>query len=479
VSRFALALASGVLAASCAAPPARPYVPPLDYTTAQAVESTADDPALRASPPPPGPEAPPRPVAIHEARLANGLRVIAVERHGFPAVAARLTVDTRDLEDADVGGRRAYLLGRVFLSPPPGAAVRAECDVTGCRMACLGAASHLGDMIGGIARVAFEAGLTPEVLSERLANATRAFDVEHARPGDPVTRNTAALLFGHDHRYGQPPRGDAPTVAELTALWQRAVVPRASTLVVAGDATLEAVTTEAERAFGGWRDQGIAEHGALPPLTPESEPRIVAFHTNVVRQIAGAVVARGPAPGDADADAFAVVGELLGAPLSSMTYAHVRDEMGAAYTVGARVQFYADASTITVRGSFDRDKVVDGVQGLLDTIRALRDAEVNPDPLERAKRTLVGAWRRAMSTDEGAAAVVSGGVELGWPLASIQERPQRYASVTAADVRRVARDYLGVGALRIVLVGDPEFLVTAQALRFGVPVRVDDSGRRK
>jgi hypothetical protein len=48
---------------------------------------------------------------------------------------------------------------------------------------------------------------------------------------------------------------------------------------------------------------------------------------------------------------------------------------------------------------------------------------------------------------------------------------------TADDVRGAAQRYLAAAALRIVLVGDPEFFVQAQALRYGVPTRVDGYGR--
>jgi hypothetical protein len=60
--------------------------------------------------------------------------------------------------------------------------------------------------------------------------------------------------------------------------------------------------------------------------------------------------------------------------------------------------------------------------------------------------------------------------------AVIQQRPERLAAVSAMDVRAAARRYLGVASLHVVLAGDPDFLVTAQALRFGVPVRVDGLG---
>jgi predicted Zn-dependent peptidase len=413
-----------------------------------------------------------------EATLSNGLHIVVIERHGFPAVAAHLTIDIRAVEDGDAGGRRAFFLGRVHISPLPGASSTAGCSVLGCAVAASGPADRLGDVVDRIAAVVLGAGVTRDLLARRLADAERALDVEQTGPGGTLSRNADALLFGLEHPYGPlPPRGPTPTLDDLATLRTNAVVPRASALVVAGDVTLQAVVTEAERALGAWGGEGVPTRSTsvLPALL--GGPRIVAFHTSAVRQVMGAVVARGPAPADADAAAFEVLGQLLGAPFTSATFHRVREEMGAAYSVGAPIRWYPDASTITVVASFDRDKAIDGVAELLETIRGMRDSEVAADAVEGARRTLVGAWRRAMSTDRGAVALVANTIELGLPWASSQEWVQRYATVTEADVLRVARKYLGVRALRIVLIGNPEFLVTAQALRFGVPVRVDAFGR--
>jgi zinc protease len=393
-------------------------------------------------------------------------------------VAARLTLDTRGVEGGDVGGRRAYLLDKVFLTPPEGAVQTSSgCSVEGCAVATRGGTDKLGDTLGRIADLVFGVDVTPAMRAQRLANAVRNFGTSRFEPGAAISRNTEAVLFGHAHRYGEPPPADEPpTLERLEAIRAKAFVPRAATLVVVGDATLDAVKQEADRMFGGWRDTGAPALEAEPPPATAAGPRIVAFHTKGTRQILGAVAARGPAPLDGDSAAFEVATELLGAPQTSMAFRHVREEMGAAYDVGAGVRFYTDASAFLARGSFDRDRAIDGVQGLLDAIRELRDADVAADALDRAKRARIAAWRRTMETDEGIAGVLAGGVLIGLTPAQLQRRPERVAAVTAADVRAAARRYLGVGALHVVLAGDPDFLVTAQALRFGVPVRVDGLG---
>jgi zinc protease len=190
------------------------------------------------------------------------------------------------------------------------------------------------------------------------------------------------------------------------------------------------------------------------------------------------VAARGPAPSEPEAAAFEVLAEGLGAPNTSNLYRHVREELGAAYMVQGNLRWRRHASELLLRGSFDRDKAIDGMQAMLDAIRAVRVAELAPDALEDAKRARIAAWRFATETDEGIAGMLARAVLDGIPPESTQQLPARLRAVTAAQVQEIARRRLGVDSLRIVLVGDPEYMVTAQSLRFGMPTRVDRFGRR-
>jgi zinc protease len=469
-------LALGTASASCGSSPLpRPYVAPLRYADDPSPLSHNEDAPFRATAPPLAEDAPLPSPSIQELSLGNGLRVLVVERHSFPMVAATLAIDTAPVEEGDVGGKRTYLLQRVYLAPPEGVLqTRGVCSVDGCSVSSRGPASRLDEVLGRIAELV--RGDPPILLQEeRLGSASQLLRIEGT---DPIARNADSLLFGHAHRYGQPPATDSGlTLAQLRGLRARAFAPHASTLVDAGDVTPEAVREEAERRLGAWHDDGRPPEAFLPqPPPPASGRRIVAFYVSGIQQIRGGVAARGPTPADTDAPAFEVLADLLGAPLRSAIYHHVREELGAAYSVEGSIHWHRDASELLLRGSFDRDKAIDGMQAMLDEIRSARDAEVAPDVLERSKRARIAAWRQAMETDEGTALSLAREVLLGQSPESAQQWPARLRAVTAAAVRDAARRYLGVGALRVVLAGDPEYLVTAQSLRFGVPVRVDRFG---
>jgi len=65
---------------------------------------------------------------------------------------------------------------------------------------------------------------------------------------------------------------------------------------------------------------------------------------------------------------------------------------------------------------------------------------------------------------------------MGQPPECTRDFPAKIQAVTALQVRDAARRYLASAALRIVFVGDPEYLVNADALGFGRPIRTNGYG---
>jgi zinc protease len=210
-------------------------------------------------------------------------------------------------------------------------------------------------------------------------------------------------------------------------------------------------------------------------MPPPGTPRLVVVPQHRLRQVWGAVVARGPAFRDPDMAAFEVLVKLLGSQ-SSDAFAHVREEMGAAYSLGASFESYPDASMLTMRAVFEGDKALDGVQAMLDAIAAARSG-VGPEALDIARKGALASWRATLATDEGMASMLGFAVLKGQPPEDAQAWPERLRQVTAEQLVAVARKYLDPAALHLVFVGHAGYLRNAKALGFGAPVFTDGFGR--
>src|SRR5262245_52164319 len=118
--RRALAFLFLLAGVACSRPGTERLVPPLRYANDLTPPAPSEEPAFRRSAPPVRDDVPLPRAAFQTFDLDNGLRVILVERHGFPTVAAQVVVSIAGANRGDVGRRRADLLNRVFLSPEEG-----------------------------------------------------------------------------------------------------------------------------------------------------------------------------------------------------------------------------------------------------------------------------------------------------------------------------------------------------------------------
>jgi zinc protease len=465
--------------ASCARPIERPLVPPLRYTDdSPMTNSPTEDASFRTSAPDVAIEpAIPR-MDVQPFALDNGLHGLVVVRRGFPMIAARLVIDTRPVEGGDVGGRNASLLAGLFLAPPEGILrTGGGCGTVQCVVASGGTSDQLGEVLGRIGGLVTREDRPDSFYARRLEELAPLAMQSKNDPSRSLPRIAAALLFGQHHRYGQSEPGPAPTLDDLRALRRRAFDPKRATLIVVGDVSVDDVFAETTHRFGEWQAGAAPVESVPDPLPPLSGARFVAQQLPAMVQMTGAIVARGPAPTDGDSVAFEVLAYLLGGTPDAEAWQHVREEMTAAYSVGASVQWYPDVSVLTLSGSLSPEKAIDAMARLIESIRAVREEGPDPQALERAKHAALAGWRQAVRTDEGIAGTLGGIVLDDIPIRDGLDFPERVRTIQAADVQAAARRFLAVSALRLVLIGDPNFMVEAQALRFGVPIRVDGFGQ--
>jgi zinc protease len=416
--------------------------------------------------------------------LPNGLRVLLVERHRFPVAAAQLVVGRGALDVDDAGGakvmRMMHLYGRggseeayekVF-DEARGAGVTygTGASSSGAWVAARGPASELDTSLGVLEALSFGATLTGDEHRHRSAE----WDEQASFRGMSVDRAERLILFGARHPLGFAGDGrDAFPLESAAQLRARLFQPRYSTLVVVGDVTPEKLAASAGAVFGGLpnpADLGLVAAGQ----TPLSAPALSVVIRRQLTQMHAGVFARGPSPASADFEVFGVAAEVLGGGHSSGLYEALRDEMGAAYTLGSGIQAERTASWWSFGASYQADKAVAGVATTLRAVAHLRDGGASAGELDAAKERLVAGWRESMATVQGAAAVYARAVLLGADIERVRDYPAQLARVAEVDVVRVANDYLRDGVLHVVFLGDDRGL-DVEPLGMGGVVKVDET----
>lgn len=481
----ARALSAAAALAGCAE---QPIVAPLNYSP---LPATPDE-AFRAEPPAPSPAVPLAPVDVHSASLANGLRVVVLERHALPIVSVRLVV-ARGLADLAAQERDTYkLLGQVMGG---GTARRTPNELEtawtnlgaghavafGSDGAWLTARARAGDFDAALDLLA-EQATRPRLLARDVAAAQSRWlgDDErfHADPTVALGRNVSSLMFGpgHPYSFSRPHEGRAGaiTVEALSALHARLFQPALATLIVAGDVTAEAAGASAVRCFGGWAAAGPP--AARPPLPAPvaGGARVVLVHRSDRAQVHVQVLVRLPALSSDEIAAVDVLSRALGG-LSSPLRHSVRDESGAAYSFGAGVTSLRGGGYVGVGGVLEASLAVATLRNILSALADARRRGVAADLVDGARASLLADWRARASRTDGLAGTVTSAVLEDRPIEEAFTFPARLAAVTPEAVRRVAERYFTDAAIRAVVVGDGRRLGDLASLGLGPIERRNES----
>ena len=420
-------------------------------------------------PPPPALKLP----AVQTTVLPNGLTLAVVEMHKVPVVDVQLLIDAGAARDPSVAPGLATFTATMLQQ---GAGARSALDVAD-EAAFLGA--QLGTAAGfdgasasiHVPKRRLEAALDlladvvlrPAFADSEIARQRelRAAQLVQQRDEPVSVANIAfpAIVYGREHPYGHPLNGtDSATarlaresVAEFYRTYYR---PNGARILVVGDVTLAQARRLIAARFGGW-ERGDVPAFPSPAAAPPTAARTVYL---IDKPGAAQSVVRighlGPVRTTPDWFALEVLNTILGGAFTSRLNQNLRETRG--YTYGAFSQFVprrlngafvALASVVTA-------KTDSSLIEFLKELRRIRDETVAPAELAKAKAYLTLGLPGDFETTGGAAARFRELLSLGLPLDYYDRYVDRINAVTAADVQRVARQYIDPDRFDIVVVGD-------------------------
>jgi len=211
---------------------------------------------------------------VQTATLANGLKLMVLERHSVPIVNAALLVDAGFASDTSDKAGAASLASDLM---DEGTATRSAFDIVN-ELDMLGSSlstnagldqsfvrlrstkPNFAKAMQIFADVVVNPSFPEEQFAIQKQRAVTGIAQEKAEPNGAALRILPELLYGKDHSYGRPRSGSGyeNTVSALTrddlskwhSDWFR---PNNATLVVTGDTTLDEIRRIAESVFSGWK----------------------------------------------------------------------------------------------------------------------------------------------------------------------------------------------------------------------------------
>ncbi|HZS94867.1 MAG TPA: pitrilysin family protein [Chloroflexota bacterium] len=240
------------------------------------------------------------------------------------------------------------------------------------------------------------------------------------------------------------------TRAALRRLVNRFYGPNNAVLSVAGGIHLEAVRPLIETHFGGWR--------SVPPVSPPMPAREPPFPTDRVepRPIEQVHVALAyPAVSRRHPDAWPLdlLCTILGGGNSSRLFIRLREQLGLAYDIGAGTVQFSDSGAVSIYVGVDPANAERVIATVFQEVDRFLRRRVPTGELDRAKRYLRGRLFLSLEDTHAVASWYGAQELLRGEIKTPEEVAAEIDSVTAEDIRRVARSYLSPDNARVITVG--------------------------
>ncbi|MBD0370617.1 MAG: insulinase family protein [Pyrinomonadaceae bacterium] len=431
----------------------------------------------------------------YETTLPNGLQVVIVEDLRLPLVSYRLALRAGDVNDpADTPG----LMDMVTSLLNEGTARRSSKQIAD-EVARLGATLTAGanadystvaasalsmygnEVLDLLADVVLNPTFPEDEVKLAQQNALQGLKQQRSQPAFLASERMAQVLFGQ-HPYSvvsaTPESIGAMSHERLLAFHRSMFVPNNAVLIVVGDVRRDEVLRRVNDLFGKWqKGQTNARQFPAPPARTERALYIVDRPGSAQSNI----VIANPAINRTSSDYFPmlVMNVVLGANASSRLFMNLREQKG--YTYGA----YSELDARGLAGSFRETAEVrtpvtgPSLKEFFYELGRLRDEVVSDKEMRDAKSFLTGVFPLQIETQEG---LINRLVQIkmyNLPADYLQTYRDRINAITAADVQRVARQYVQPDKAAIVIVGDAAAIME-QVKPYAQTIEVYDiSGKRK
>ncbi len=437
----------------------------------------AQSPMAQATPPPP---AQPRPVSLPkpaEKTLANGLRVIVIERPGAPLVAAQLIIKNgAEADPPDLPGlsnMTADLLTK-------GTAKRSATEVAEAIEALGGSlesSARFDASVVGVNVMSSKIAPAAEILADVVRRPTFKEDeverlrqqtlddliVELGEPGTIASYVASRIVFG-DAPYGKPLAGTTESIARIdrnaiVKFHSRYYRPDNAILVLGGDLKAKDAFKLAEQYFGDWKNppEPLPATTVTKPVA-NAGPRVIVVDKPDAGQAAVVVARTGISRGDPDYFIGIVTNSVLSG-YSGRLNQEIRIKRGLSYGAGSSLSarrevgpFSASAQTKNLSAALVAELLIKEVQRL--STEPVPEIEMTP-----RKAVVIGNFARNLETAGGLVSQVGTLALYGISFDEINRYIGNVQGITGSDAQRFAGKRLDAKTTSIVIVGNAkEFL---------------------
>jgi predicted Zn-dependent peptidase len=401
-------------------------------------------------------------IPVLRQRLPSGLTILVRENPAAPVVAVSLLVRvgsgwerpassgiTNLLQQVMVKGterRGALEIAETAEGIGGSVSASAEADFSEIRGSAL--ARHWRALLELLADIALRPALAAsEIEGERRV----VLSAIRSRTDQPFQRALETLMeqvYG-GHPYALPSLGRREVVArlgreELLEHYRQHYRAGRTVVSVSGQVAAREVAAEIARLFASM-PAGDGEAAAVVPVAPAAAERTIVTHPAAQAQVLVGVLA--PPLSHPDYAAMKVLSTALGGGMAGRLFRELRDKQGLAYSTGAFYPSRVGRGVLVAYLGTAPANAEKAEEGIRKELARLGREALGAEEVARARTYLLGQFALDRRTN----------ARLAWYQAFFESAgvghdfAERYAraveAITAEDVQRVARAYLGLPAV--------------------------------
>jgi predicted Zn-dependent peptidase len=315
-------------------------------------------------------------------------------------------------------------------------------------------AATLDIMADMLVNSTFPADALERIRAQRLVALTQA----KAQPGSIAARVFPRILYGGSHPFGQNATEEsfkAITRDEVAAFHKAFFQPGRALIMVTGDVKPAAVKSVIEKALASWPAGGNKPAFSYPSLPAPAPATIYIVDKPGAAQSTLAIGNPGPPRNTPDFYAIQVMNTMLGGMFQSRLNANIREEKGYSYGVNSSFSFGRGPGPFRAGGDVQSAKTDASLIEFMKEFRGMTGSRpITDEELTTAKDALVQRLPSTFASVTGINGAISTLWTQGLPDNYYQKFGAAIAAVTKADVMRVAKQYIDLDHISIVIVGD-------------------------
>ena len=433
----------------------------------------AQQPLDRTKTPPPGPTPVLHVPTWTKTQLANGATLLVSERHNLPLVSFSITFlgGSNQFEPAarrGVASMTASMLTEgtttktgdqisdalQLLGTNVGANVSAEEGSVNFVSTAKNFDATLAIVADMMLNSTFPADALERLRGRTLVNLTQAKD----QPTVVGAQVFAKILYGDAHPYGQrvtETSVKAITRDDVVAFHKAYYQPGRAIITVVGDTTTLKAKASVEKALAAWTKGGDKPSFDYPKL-PELQPaKIYLVDKPGAAQAVFNIGLPGPPRNTPDYFALQVLNTILGGQFQSRLNANIREQKGYSYGVNSNFAYGKGPGAFRAGGSIFIAKTDAALIEFMSELKGIvGEKPITDEEIKTAKESLIQGLPQRFASVSAISGAITSLVVQGLPDDYFQMYAKNVSAVTKEDLLRVAKKYIDLNHLAIVIVGD-------------------------